>query len=156
MEFNPSKCQVHYTSRSRSPIKSKYYMHGQELESVDSAKYLQVNICAGLGWNSHTSNFTSTANRTLGFVKRNVKRKNNEIKTLAYNSLVRPQVEYASSVWSPYTKENIEKIEMVQRRAARWVANDYSPYSSVSNILSNLRWRSLETRRYHYVLQGSP
>ena len=40
------------------------------------------------------------------------------------------------------------KIEMVQRRAARWVTNDYSPYSSVSNMLSNLGWRSLEKRRY--------
>ena len=30
---------------------------------------------------------------------------------MAYNSLVRRQVEYASDVWSPYTKENINKIE---------------------------------------------
>ena len=87
MEFNPSKCQVLHISRSRSPIKSKCYMHGQELESVDSAKYLGVNIGADLSWNSHISKITSTANRTLGFVKRNVKTKNKEIKTLAlYNS----------------------------------------------------------------------
>ena len=53
MEFNPSKCQVLHISRSRSPIKSKYYIHGQELEPVDSAKYLEVNIGADLSWNSH-------------------------------------------------------------------------------------------------------
>ena len=34
MEFNPSKCQV----ISHQPLKSRYYLHGQELESVDSAK----------------------------------------------------------------------------------------------------------------------
>ena len=28
-------------SRSRNPIKSKYYMYGLELESADSAKYLK-------------------------------------------------------------------------------------------------------------------
>ena len=49
---------------------------------------------------------------------------------------------------APYTRENIENIEMVQRRAARWVTIDYSTYSSVSNMLSNLGWRSLENRRY--------
>ena len=73
-------------------------MHGQELESVDSAKYLGVNIGADLSWNSHISNITSAANRTLGFIKRNVKTKHKEIKTLAYNSLVRPHIEYAFSV----------------------------------------------------------
>ena len=102
------------------------------------------------GWkpsNTHINNITSTANKTLGFVKRNVVTKNKDIKTMAYNSLVRPQVEYASVVWSPYTKDNINKIEKVQRRAARWVTNDYSSYSCVTDMLSNLGWRSLENRR---------
>ena len=42
----------------------------------------------------------------LGFVKRNIQTKNKDIRTMAYNTLVRPQVEYASAVWSPHTKEN--------------------------------------------------
>ena len=69
-------------------------------------------------------------------------KKNKDIRTLAYNSLVRTRVEYGSVVWSPYTKENKAKIEMVQRRAARWVSNDYSTYSSVTEMMSNLGWRS--------------
>ena len=139
MEFNPGKCQVIHITCSKSPVKSRYVMHNLELESVDAAK--------DLNWNTHINNITSPANKTLGFVKRNVVTKNRDIKTMAYNSLVRPQVEYASAVWSPYTKENISKIEKVKRRAARWVSNDYSPYSSVTDMLSNLGWRSLENRR---------
>ena len=115
---------------------------------VWTAKYLGVTISKDLSWDSHIENITVSANRTLGFIKRNIKTKNQEIRTIAYNTLVRPQVGYASSVWSPYTKENINKIEMLQRRAARWVCNDYSPYSSVTDMLSNLGWRSLELRRY--------
>lgn len=115
---------------------------------MDSAKYLGVTISKDLSWNNHINNITASANRTLGFVKRNIRTKSKEVRSLAYNSLVRPQVEYASSVWSPYTKENINKIEMLQRRAARWVCNDYSPYSSVTEMLDNLGWRSLELRRY--------
>ena len=94
-------------------------MHNQELESVDTAKYLGVNISRDLCWNNHVNNITASANRTSGFVKRNVQTKNKDIRKLAYNSLVRPQVEYGSAVWSPYTKENKDKIEMVQRRAAK-------------------------------------
>ena len=52
-------------------------------------------------------------------------------------ALVRPQVDYGLAVWSPLTKENKDKIEMVQRRASRWVSNDYSTYSSVTEM-SNL------------------
>ena len=51
-------------------------------------------------------------------------------------------------MWSPYTDKHIDQIEMVQRRAARWVSNRYSSYDSVSAMLSNLGWRSLENRRY--------
>ena len=102
-----------------------------------------------ISWNSHIENITVRANRALGFVKRYIKTKNQEIWTIAYNTLVRPQMEYASAVRSPYTKENINKIEMLQRRAARWVCNDYSAYSSVTDMLSNLGWRLLELRRYN-------
>ena len=50
-------------------------------------------------------------------------------------------------MWSPYTQANINKVEKVQRRAARWVSNDYSSYSSVTQMLNTLGWRSLEQRR---------
>ena len=126
-------------------------MHGQELESVDLAKYLGVTISKDLSWNSHITNtgITASADRFLGFVKRNVKTTNKELKTLAYNTLVIPQVEYASSGWSPYTKENINKIEMLQQRVACWVTNDFSPYSSATDMIGELGWWSLELRRYN-------
>ena len=50
-------------------------MHNQKLESVDTAKYLGVNISKDLSWNTYINNITASANRTLGFVKRNVQTK---------------------------------------------------------------------------------
>ena len=47
----------------------------------------------------------------------------------------------------PHTKHNINEIEMTQRRAARWVKNQFPPYESVTNMLSELGWRSLENRQ---------
>ena len=37
---------------------------------------------------------------------------------------------------------------MVQKRAASWMSSDYSIYSSVMEMMSNLGWRSLENRCY--------
>ena len=118
MEFNLGKCQALHISRSRQPLQSQYTIHDQFLETVDSAKYFGVTISQDLNWNSHI-NITEKANGTIGFVNRNTR--NESVKELAYKTLVRPQVEYASSVWNPCTKQNIAKIEMVQRRAARWI-----------------------------------
>ena len=58
---------------------------------------------------------------------------------MAYKILVRPIVEYSSTVWSPHTDQNIEKLEMIQRRVARWTLHNYSTYA--------VSWRSLEQRR---------
>ena len=68
-------------------------------------------------------------------------------KQQAYKSLVRPSLEYACSVWDPYTKEDITQFEQVQRRTARYVTNCYHNTSSVSNMIEHLNWRSLADGR---------
>ena len=149
MEFNPSKCQVLHITRLKKPLNTQYTLHDQILEATNTAKYLEVTISKDLSWNDHISSITSKANNTLGFVKRNVKTSNVKVKEMAYKTLVFPQVEYASPVWSPHTKDNIDKIEMTQRRAAGWVKNKFSTYDSVTDMLSELGWRSLECRRIY-------
>ena len=147
MEFNPGNCQVIHITRSRSPLPTSYILHGQTLEVVSSAKYLGVDITSDLSWKPHITRITNTANKSLGFLRRNLKAKNPELRERAYKAIVRPQLEYAAPVWDPHTLNDIQKIEMVQRRAARWVLGDYSPYSSVSDMLGRLGWCTLEQRR---------
>ena len=114
---------------------------------MTSAKYLGVNFTSGLSWNHHVDEITSKANKCLGFLRRNLNISNCKAKETAYKSLVRPIVEYASPVWDPHTANNIDKIEMVQRRAARFVKNRYRQTSSVTSMLNELQWRSLRNRR---------
>ena len=66
------------------------------------------------------------------------------IKANAYETLARPQIEYASTLWDPFTQENQTKIEMVQRRAARFACDNYKREASVTTILDELGWRSLK------------
>ena len=144
MEFSPSKCQVLHITWARTSVRYQHVLHGQVLEAVDHAKYLGLEVSHDLNWN--TQNLTTKANRTLGFIRRNIPTKHHGIRQTAYNTLVWPQLEYASPVWSPCTQVRINKVEAVQRRAARWVTNDYSSYSSVTQMINSLGWRSLEQR----------
>ena len=95
----------------------------------------------------HIDSMCAKANGTLGFLKRNLKISSQKIKEAAYNIYVRPILEYASSVWDPHTQQNIDRIEAIQRRAARFVKNRYRNTSSVSKMLEDMKWPPLQNRR---------
>ena len=69
------------------------------------------------------------------------------IKECCYTSLVRTIMEYACTVWDPYTHANIGKLEMVQRRAARFAYQNYRRNASPSAILNELGWETLAEMR---------
>ena len=56
-------------------------------------------------------------------------------------------MEYASIIWDPFTKVNSDKLERLQRKAARWVYSDYSRETSVTALLAELQWKPLQERR---------
>jgi hypothetical protein len=149
MAFNIDKCNImHITGRSKKALKTQYTLHDQPLQTVDQATYLGIEITSDLSWSAHTNKITSKASQTLGFLKRNLHSASKETKTAAYNAIVRPTLEYSSAAWDPYLKKDIDKIETIQRRAARFVLNDYSKApGSMTNILTALNWPSLESRR---------
>jgi len=149
MLFNVSKCNTLHVSRSRKRETNPYYMNGQQLENVKETKYLGVTITEDLKWDTHINSIVNSANSMLGMLKRNLKKAPRKTKVAAYKSLVRPKVEYCSSIWDPYTSNNINKIEGVQRRSARYVCNNYKPRDSVTDMISTLGWDPLQTRRRH-------
>ena len=71
---------------------------------------------------------------------------------MAYTTYIRPTVEYASPVWDQHTKRNTNKIEMVQRRCARYVTGNFDRTSSVSSLLNYPSWPTLKEIRRQYRL----
>ena len=147
MAFHPDKCTVLPITKKKHPFQHNYILHNHVLDTVTSAKYLGVTVQSNLKWDTHINNITANGNKTLGFLKRNLKISNQQVKTQAYQALVRPKLEYSCSVWDPHTSESIHKLEMVQRRAARYVCNRYHNTSSVTDMLNTLNIPPLSQRR---------
>ena len=79
----------------------------------------------------------------LVFCRRSLHLCSKEIKSLAYNMIVRPHLEYASTCLNHCTKRNIDKLEAVQHRASRFMLNfyDYRPTADLSGkIQKYLQW----------------
>ena len=135
------------THAKKKQLLYEYKLGGEALLPTNSTAYLGVELSSDLKWNTHVRKTASKANQTLGVLRRNLKNCPREIKNMAYKSILRPKMEYAAPIWDPYTKDNIQLLEAVQRRAARFVCNKYSRHESVTSMLQDLDWPLLEQRR---------
>ena len=125
------------------------------LEEIESDRYLGVMLDNKLSFNSHVDTITKKATNLLNLCRRNLYMCNSQVKETAYKSLIRPQLDYASPAWSPHTARNIDKVEAVQRRAARFVLNNYNygPDANLSEQMrTQLKWTPLQHRRAQYDL----
>jgi hypothetical protein len=151
MSFNPSKCTVIRVApnKSKTVIPTNYQLHGHTLEIVDSSKYLGVTVTSNLSWDKHVDNVAAKGNRTLGFIRRNLKDRTRTVKDTSYTAIVRPTIKYAVTVWDPTSQSKIKALENIQRRATRFVTNNYTNRTPgcVTNMITSLGWQSLEQRK---------
>ena len=155
MRFHPEKCTVIRVCTNKSLRKNtSYKLHDHVLDVVDCNKYLGVNISEDLNWKKHVDYTAAKASRTLGFLRRNLRDCSKEVRSSAFNAMVQPTLDYASTAWDPHTKEDINTLDKVQRRGARFVCNNYTDRTPgcVTAMLNNLEWIPLSTRRYHQRL----
>ena len=148
MEFHPDKCQVLRITNKHNPIQVPYNIHNVMLSIVPSAKYLGIHIDSKISWNTQCNSLCNKANRTLAFLQRNLYGCPQEVKEKCFNTLIRPTLEYGCSVWDPHKAWQIEDLEKIQKRAARFVTGNYSLIEG--NTLKNMNllgWPPLSERR---------
>ena len=122
--IQPLEVPVCACGRLKKTVKRDYILHGQVLVSVMCAKYLGVDIFGSLTWNSHIDRIAGNANGHTASCSVTLKPRCQRYVKTAYNTLVRPQLEYASARCDPHTKMRISQIEQVQRRAAGWTVSN--------------------------------
>ena len=137
MSFNPDKCKYIKITLKHNTISYNYTMSNAKIKEVSTAKYLGVTINKHLTWSNHIDNIYHKALSAKAFLQRNLTSYPPNIKLLCYITMVRSILEYASPVWSPYTKQDINRLEKVQHQSARFIMGDHLSYSSVSDMLKD-------------------
>ena len=70
--------------------------------------------------------------------------------TAVHAPLLHPKLEYCGSVWDPHKgveNNGSHNLEMVQWRATRWALGRYQQLASMTEMLKELNWQTLEQRR---------
>ena len=157
MTFNTDKCySMHIMTKKKrkDTVSIPYNMNGTELERVSNTKYLGATISDDLSWKTHNERAAGKAHGMISFLQRNLWMLPERLREQAYTTIVRPGLEYASSITDPYRPGEIQRLEKVQRHAARFVTNNprtrFNPDEeqvSVTDLVKDLKWQSLEERR---------
>ena len=123
-----------------NPDKTKpIYTLGGQFRSVRNTKDLGVTISSDLTWGMHVFAMVNTANMVLGIIKRSIGTNNQDAFSQLYKSLLRPILEYAAPVWSPYLIKDIVALEKVKGRALRIALRQKRGNS--------LKWQTLKSCR---------
>ena len=101
MKFHLDKCKTVTFTRKIKPLQSTYYLNNLPLHKAKTAKYLGITMAADLDWQEYINNCVYKANRTMGFLCRNIKDAPAETREKAYKTMARPQIEYCRSIWDP-------------------------------------------------------
>ena len=128
LSFNMSKCCLfRFHNRSVSPVHSTYHLDGAPIPSLDHCRDLGVIFSNNLSWSLKYDVISAKAYRQLGLIRRTFSSSTSvRVKKLLYLSLVRSQITYCSQVWRPHLIKDITYLERIQRRATRFILNDFS------------------------------
>ena len=100
-----------------------------------------------LNWVEHYNLMTSRAYRQLGLLRRTFSSPNISARKKLYLSLIRSKLTYCSPIWRPSLIKHIELLETVQRRATKFILNnfelDYKSRLVHLNLLPLMLWYEL-------------
>ena len=149
MKLNESKCKVMHIGRTNEKhLYSIESFDGQTksmLTETTLERDLGIMISSDLKWNHHVKHCANKANKILGMLTRTFEYRDLKLFKSLYTTFVRPHLEFAVAVWSPYLKVDISILEKVQRRATKLIPELRNlPYE---DRLSVIGLTTLEVRR---------
>jgi hypothetical protein len=147
LNFNIEKCRIMHFGKQNNHF--NYYMpiEGKDwqLSKTFTERDVGVYISDDLKWSNQINQAIAKANSKLGLILKTFTSRDKTLMKTLYCSYVRPQLEFAASVWNPYLEKDIQKLEKIQNRATKTIPELRHMLNEDRNRQLNLT--SLRTRR---------
>ena len=149
LALNISKCNALRFALAQHQDSYQYLLDHAKIQITKVQRDLGVTVRDNLSWSDHYNNICSKAYRSLNLIRRSVTSNSPmKVKKQLYVSLVRSHLCYCSQIWRPCLIKDIVNLERVQRKATKFILNDYSSdYKSrldSINILPLSLWFELQ------------
>ena len=122
LRFHPDKCNlmhVEKTIQQEYAYNLKIDNNAHELAGIEEQKDIRVIIDSNLEFDKHIKQKINKANSIVAVIRRSFTSLNQHNCLPLYKALVRSQLDYAISIWSPYKQKYKDAIDNVQRRATK-------------------------------------
>ena len=113
LEISRHKCFALYLGKNN--LKREYNIHGLKIQETDCIRDLGILIDSKMSFNNHINMIIKNAYLKSYQITRIIKSRDLNLLVNIYKTYIRPQLEYATEVWNPHMKYQIEKIERIQK-----------------------------------------
>jgi hypothetical protein len=144
MSFNVGKCKVMHVG-PRNPG-YEYSMGGTVLKTTVEERDIGVTVSSSLKPGAQCKKAARTASAVLGQVSRAFHYRDRFTFVNLYKQYVRPHLEFAVQAWSPWTHQDKEELERVQKKAVGMVSGLSG--TTYEEKLIELNLTTLEERRH--------
>nr|VZI46288.1 unnamed protein product [Spirometra erinaceieuropaei] len=120
LSFNLNKCTI-LRLGNQTPSTQQYYLNGMPLREAETQKDLGVWVADNLKPSTQCCKAAKAATSMLYAIKRAFVVFDEDCFTKVFGTFIRPHLEYAIQAWRPWTHQDYDLLERVQRRATKLV-----------------------------------
>jgi hypothetical protein len=120
MVINPDKSKTVCFTIARLTKPLNYSLRDVLIPEASSCIYLGIILRSDLSRADQANYTVRKAWKALPFTVRILEKGSGNTRSLAYTSLVRPIREYGAACWDPYKMGQINALDLVQKKAAKY------------------------------------
>ena len=154
LEINPAKTQfiIFKNPAKKIPDEINLEIDTHSIKLQSQVKLLGMTLDRHLTFKAHITDVINTCNGYLGVLRRISNQLPRKLNLLFYTAIIRSHLEYASTLLTPAASSNLEKLDIIQRKAARIICNVPAD-SHAEPLLAELGLKSLHDRRLQRTMK---